>query len=120
MAKSIPAPTVNAQVHYRSFGTPGGEFPAACRAATVTEMDLDVPKSLGGERVGLVVFNPTGLFFHSLADGGSRYSTGAETLGAPDCPNRESHGSPFRYCSCGWVEASFPGGTWHWPEDCQP
>jgi len=26
-------------VHYRSYGTPGGEFPSTCRAAIVTVVD---------------------------------------------------------------------------------
>lgn len=32
-----------------------------------------------------------------------------ETPGDPDCPNPEVHsvnGGPFRYCSCGWAEAT--------------
>lgn len=32
--KLIPA--IGDAVHYRAYGTPGGEFPAACRAAIVT------------------------------------------------------------------------------------
>ncbi len=76
-------PTVNRAVHYVSHGTPVREdgtqaFAAACRAATVTEVD--------GETVGLCVINPTGLFFHPLADGGVVYD--------------EDRGP----------------GTWHWPE----
>ena len=23
-----------------------------------------------------------------------------------DCPNPETHGNPFRYCPCGWIEES--------------
>ena len=68
-------------VHYVSYGTPGGEFTSQCRAATVTEIDPE-----RGGLVGLCVTNPTGLFFHSLADGGCDHST------------------------------SHRGGTWHWPE----
>lgn len=29
-------PSIGDHVHYRAYGTPGGEFPAACRTATVT------------------------------------------------------------------------------------
>lgn len=32
-----------------------------------------------------------------------------ETSGDPNCPNREAHsvnGGPWRYCSCGWAEAT--------------
>jgi hypothetical protein len=33
------------------------------------------------------------------------------------CPMADTHASgPFRYCQCGWAEASYKGGTWHWPE----
>lgn len=74
-------PSVGCVVHYVSYGTPGGEYPSACRAATVTEVAGD----LG--HVGLCVQNPTGLFFHSLADGGAWQDEGHKA-----------------------------GGTWHWPE----
>ncbi|MFG3142706.1 hypothetical protein ACGFZA_41675 [Streptomyces sp. NPDC048211] len=83
-------PTVGRAVHYVSYGTPVREdgsqqFPPTCRAATITEADPDNPG-----RVGLVVSNPTGFFFHSLAAGG--------------CVHVE-------------VEEQPPtGGTWHWPE----
>jgi hypothetical protein len=55
-------------VHYVSYGTPGGEFPSVCRAATVTEVG-------DGDVRGLCVVNPTGLFFHPLAAGGCKYGT---------------------------------------------
>ena len=50
-------PTVGRIVHYRSFGTPGGEHPQACRAALVTEGDGE------SSTISLAVHNPTGLFF---------------------------------------------------------
>jgi hypothetical protein len=78
---NMQRPSVGRVVHYVSYGTPGGEFESTCRAATITEV---------GEQpgtVGLCVQNPTGLFFHPLADGGSRHN-----------------------------EESKAGGTWHWPE----
>jgi len=68
------------------------------------------------ETVSLAVLNPTGMFFNEDV----RYHDGAETPGAPDCEGAETHGSPFRYCSCGWSEASYRGGTWHWPERVEP
>lgn len=58
-------PEIGADVHYVSYGTPGGEYTSQCRAATVTEI---APRD--AERVGLCVINPTGLFFHPLSDGG--------------------------------------------------
>ncbi len=84
-------PSVGRVVHYVSHGTPvrddGSQaFPSECRAAVVTEVET-APRTLGGVRVGLAVFNPTGMFFHSLAAGG--------------CVQREDNQV---------------GGSWHWPE----
>lgn len=78
-------PSVGRVVHYVSHGTPVREdgtqaFPGTCRAADVTEVGED-------GLVGLMVKNPTGLFFHSLADGGAEQD-----------------------------ENTKAGGTWHWPE----
>lgn len=75
-------PSINRLVHYVSYGTPGGEYTSECRAAVITEVS--------GDRVGLAVINPTGLFFHPLAAGGCDY-----------------HGGD---------SGTHPGGTWHWPE----
>lgn len=106
-------PSIGRVVHYVSHGTPvradGSQaFTAQCRAAIITEV---------GENgvIGLAAINPTGFFFHSIADGGSAYHDGAETPGDPDCPNTAFHGT-HRYCSCGWIEAQYKGGTYHWPE----
>jgi hypothetical protein len=81
----MQAPSVGRMVHYVSHGTPprsdGSQaFTSQCRAATVTEV---------GENhiVGLMVANPTGLFFHSLADGGVHHQ-----------------------------ENEHASGSWHWPE----
>jgi len=51
-------------VHYVSYGTPGGEYPSACRAAIVT--DVRSPTE-----VSLCVLNPEGQFFNRgvLLDG---------------------------------------------------
>lgn len=58
---AIHIPSVGRVVHYVSYGTPGGEFPAgAHRAATITEVNApDTPIM----SVGLAILNPTGLFF---------------------------------------------------------
>lgn len=55
-------PSVGRTVHYFAYGTPGGEFPAGvARAAIVTAVDEPGnPHSA----VGLVVFNPTGIFLN--------------------------------------------------------
>ncbi len=92
-------PSVGRIVHYRSYGTPGGEFEPACRSATVAEVGAWMPNGVLDEveRDGrrfrtvsqewqpeachLVVDNPTGQFFNT-------------------CPHDEGQA----------------GGTWHWPE----
>lgn len=54
-------------VHYVAYGTPGGKFPAGvCRAAIVTEVGgpLGGGEPDPGERVGICVTNPTGLYFN--------------------------------------------------------
>lgn len=76
-----PRPTVGRTVHYVSHGTPvrtdgSQQFPSACRAAVVTEVDADDPG-----RVGLAVQNPTGQFFHPLQAGGSVHSDAEARLG---------------------------------------
>jgi hypothetical protein len=48
-------PSIGRIVHYVSYGTPGGEYPRACRAAVITEV--------GEFTIGLAVLNPSGLFF---------------------------------------------------------
>lgn len=80
-------------VHYVSMGSPidpltgDQEYPSLCRAATVTEVDAYEP-----DRLGLCVFNPAGVFFHSLRDGGALLDLGPG----------DGH--------------AFIGGTWHYPE----
>lgn len=109
-------PSVGRIVHYVSYGTPGGEYGKECRAAIITEVSADAipvgPELTGPDVVGLCVLNPTGQFFNRSVP----YHDDAETPGAPDCPQAGTHGNPFRYCACGWGEASHKGGTWHWPE----
>jgi hypothetical protein len=102
-------PAIGEIVHYRSYGTPGGEYGAECRAAIVTEHtgDPDHP-----DQVGLCVLNPTGQFFNRAVD----HHGGDGEHGDPHCPDRPYHGNPFRYCACGWTEPAYKGGTWHRPE----
>lgn len=64
-------PTVGRIVHYRSYGTPGGEYAPVCRAAVVTEVTTE-------EVVALAVLNPEGMFFnqrvpfcHLTSEGGT-------------------------------------------------
>lgn len=74
-------PSVGRMVHYVARGSADGKFPKVCRSATITEVD-------DAGQVGLMVANPTGLFFHPIADGGG----------------------------CPYSEDAQQGGTWHWPE----
>lgn len=119
-------PSIGRIVHYVSFGTPvrpdGTQaYTQECRAAIVTAVPamLSEGPNTGPEgyvpSVSLCVLNPTGLFFHEE----SHYDDGAELAGDPDCPDQETHGNPFRYCACGWGEATYSGGTWHWPEQVE-
>lgn len=86
-------PSVCRMVHYVAYGTPGGEYSRACRAAVVTE----TRESMTGG-IGLAVLSPAGLFFNDdvhyhegepLKPGESRRDL---------CGNRD-----------------YAGGTWHWP-----
>ena len=52
-------PTVGRMVYYKSYGTPGGEYPSVDRSATITEV-IDAEAGI----VSLCVFNPEGLFFN--------------------------------------------------------
>jgi hypothetical protein len=106
-------PSIGRIVHYVSYGTPGGEYKSCCRAAVITAVYPETQAAVGDTTaVSLCVMNPTGLFFNEVV----RYHDGAGQPGDPACPNLAQHGNPFRYCTCGWTEASLAGGTWHWPE----
>ena len=83
-----PRPTVGRIVHYRSYGTPGGEYGPECRAAIVTAVRGPAVHPTTGHEVDawvvdLAVINPTGMFFNQ---------------------------------GCVQDEAGWSGGTWHWPE----
>ena len=77
-----PVPSAGRVVHYMARGSADGVFPPVCRAATVSEVDTADPG-----KVGLVVLNPEGLFFHGLRAGGVQLDMDEKR-----------------------------GGTWHWPE----
>ena len=94
---SVQRPSVGRIVHYRSFGTPGGEFTPECRAAIITGVQAHVEQAadrtkpphlaevIETERytADLFVMNPTGVFLNQ---------------------------------ACAQDEAEQRGGTWHWPE----
>ncbi len=92
MTNRLPTP-VGADVHYVSYGTPGGEYPSVCRAAKITEAAGVAAEPLG-ERIGLCVLNPEGLFFNR----GVAYDGG------------KIGGEPTALC----FGAHYEGGTWHW------
>lgn len=93
----IQAPSVCRMVHYVSYGTPGGEYSRACRAAVVTEV---VPVARGSMTCGisLCVLNPEGLLFNRNVP----YSEGEPLKPGED-----------RASLCG--SRDYAGGTWHWP-----
>lgn len=106
-------PTVGRTVHYVAYGSAGGEYPKACRAAVVAEagqwvttavspVDTTTSPASSGldatrvrtltqewnpEACALAVLNPGGLFFNGA--------------GATPCLHDEE---------------TKAGGTWHWPE----
>jgi hypothetical protein len=88
---------IGRMVHYVSHGTPvradGTQaYVATCRAAIVTEVNVEEP-----HQVGLAVQNPTGTFFHPLSDGGCfLFQPGGVGCSLPPEERR--------------------GGTWHWPD----
>ena len=89
-------PSIGCDVHYVSHGSavqPDGsqKYASVCVAAKITEVGGPYPEP---GFTGLVVFNPSGLFFHSLAMGGCKYDDGAPSERA--------------------------GGSWHWPERIGP
>lgn len=65
-------PSVARIVHYRSYGTPGGEYLPECRAAIVTGV-VGFLEPRGEAVVDLCVLNPTGMFFNQNC----QYSTDA-------------------------------------------
>jgi hypothetical protein len=56
-------PSVGRVIHYRSHGTPKGEYESTCRAAIITQV-LQTSPDESRTLVGLCAINPTGLFFH--------------------------------------------------------
>lgn len=119
----MPTPQANVgdRVHYVSWGTPIRDdgtqaYTSQCRSATVTEVGgwvteeaQALPTAEDGtprrairqrwvpDAAGLVVHNPTGLFFHPAATGG--------------CPHDPGSGSATWSCD----GRDHQGGTWHTP-----
>lgn len=57
-------PSIGRIVHYRSYGTPGGEFLPEPRAAIITEVN-HVSEDGKTMVASLAVLNPTGMFFNT-------------------------------------------------------
>lgn len=75
-------PAIGRIVHYRSFGTPSGEYTQECRAAVVTEVDEDGAPDY---RVGLAVLNPTGIFLNRHVCYSSSPQNNGGTWHWPEC-----------------------------------
>lgn len=54
---AVQVPSIARNVHYVSYGSPGGEFTSQHRAAIITDV-------LPDGRCSLCVLNPTGFFFN--------------------------------------------------------
>lgn len=109
-------PRIGETVHYVSHGTPlkadGRQaYTSRCQAAIVTEQTSDPDHPT---QVGLAVLYPNGAAFHRFVP----FHDGAASPSTEECPSPESHGNPFRYCACGWLEASFAAGSWHSLDAC--
>ncbi len=87
----MQAPFVGNPIHYVARGSADGVFPPVCRAAWITEVPAHEVNDQGERLVLCAVLNPTGLFFQS---------------------------DPLRLVSEPDAEGKFPGGTWHYHEDC--
>lgn len=110
----LSKPAVGRQVHYVSYGTPGGEYTSRCRTATITQLggwkteqeinhvDGDgrhrtLVQVWDDDRMALEVHNPTGLFFNEAV----AYDEGEAITGSPtDLCTSKHH----------------DGGSWHWPK----
>lgn len=60
----MPKPSVSRNVHYVSYGTPGGEYPSECRAAIIAAVPKKATRARPATAVDLVVLNPEGVFFN--------------------------------------------------------
>lgn len=96
MTQHARLPEVGSDVHYVAYGTPGGEYPRACRAARI----IDVPFAIEDAKVSLSGMDPSGTsrntsHFHGGEHVGSEQRSTSQLCGSRD----------------------YPGGTWHWPHE---
>jgi hypothetical protein len=92
-----PPPTVGDVMHYVSYGSKGGEFPQACYAAMVTEVEPPEPDD--PLTVGVHVIKPWGDEWHR----GIHADEGHDPTAAGQPPTDLCRGHDY------------PGGTVHWP-----
>ncbi len=113
----LPSPRLGLAVHYRSYGTPGGEYPPVCRAAVVTEVGgwvTDRTEEFEGvparrslhqvwesQACALHVTNPSGVFLDGPI---ARHEPPVQRLTLGD--GTETDGRLYR------------GGTWHATDGC--
>lgn len=58
-------PSIGRIVHYKSYGTPGGEYKSECRAGIITEVDEDsLNDPMDRQVIGVCILNPSGQFFN--------------------------------------------------------
>lgn len=106
--RPAPVPSVGRIVHYRSYGTPNGEYVAECRAAIITEVGAWLDTAVG----------PV------WTDGGQDHRTVEQTFDPTACRvTVENPAGTFKNV----VRFDVPPtaedgtttptpGTWHWPE----
>jgi hypothetical protein len=98
-------------VHYRSFGTPNGEYKADCRAAIITEVGAWVTR--GGS-------DPS----EEWTDGGERHRSLNQVFEEDACALKIENptGTFNNVCRFDVPPTAEDGtttptpGTWHWPE----
>jgi hypothetical protein len=91
----MPVLKVSSLVHWASYGSLGGAYPPACRAAIVTETYDD--HHHGPDVVSLAVITPWAIEFRRDIRQGRGHRNA--TLDTTD----QCHG------------LTYPGGSWHWP-----
>jgi hypothetical protein len=103
---------VSQDVHYVSYGTPGGEYGQECLAAIITEVgrvEVNERNPAGDgiyrDALGLFVMYPNGTSHKTgvLGDPGT-YTAG---------PRTSTPGEPLPVIRC--ADLTFAGGTWHRP-----
>lgn len=101
---STPRPSVGRVVHYRSYGTPNGEYAPECRAATITA--VGGWRTVGGDDPETDVWE----------DDGKRYRELKQVWDPERCSLTVLNPGGTFLNDCNHDESQADGGTWHWPE----